>query len=201
MNWPRWIAWGWMLAAAHAASAAASPDEVYLVSEDTESIHLSNRSPTPAAQRSTERLPTEHSRASASLERRAGLSRLVDQAATAHRIDPALLRAVIAVESDFAAHAVSPKGAQGLMQLMPATARDYGVTDAFDPRQNLDAGARHLRRLLDRFGQNPALALAAYNAGAEAVVRHQHQIPPYAETMAYVPRVLQRLAELQRETR
>jgi len=89
----------------------------------------------------------------------------------------------------------------GLMQLMPSTARDYGVTDAFDPRQNIDAGAQHLRRLLDRFGQDKALALAAYNAGADAVMRHHGRIPPYAETMAYVPRVLQRFAVLQRDTR
>lgn len=196
MTWLRWVAWGLLVSAAQTASAAAPPDEVYLVSKDTESIHLSNRSPP-----STEQVPTERHRVAASLKRMAALSRLVDQAAATHRIDPALLRAVIAVESDFAARAVSTRGAQGLMQLMPATARDYGVTNAFDPRQNLNAGAQHLRRLLDRFGQNQVLALAAYNAGAEAVVRHQHQIPPYPETMAYVPRVLQRMAELQRETR
>lgn len=178
------------------ASATASSDEIYLVSEDTEAIHLSNRSPM-----STDRLAAAPSRITASASRTAGLSSLVERAAAAHRIEPALLRAVIEVESGTTPHAVSPRGAQGLMQLMPATARDYGVTNAFDPRQNIDAGAQHLRRLLDRFGQDKALALAAYNAGAEAVVRHRHQIPPYAETMAYVPRVLQRLAELQRDAR
>lgn len=196
MNWPRWIAWGLVVAATQTANAAAPSDEVYLVSEDTEAIHLSNRSPVP-----TGRLAAERTRIRSSSDHATGLSTLVDRAAAAHHIEPALLRAMIEIESGLSVRAVSPRGAQGLMQLMPATARDYGVTNAFDPRQNINAGAQHLRRLLDRFGQDKVLALAAYNAGAEAVVRHRHQIPPYAETMAYVPRVLQRLAELQRETR
>jgi soluble lytic murein transglycosylase-like protein len=85
------------------------------------------------------------------------------------------------------------------MQLRPPTARDYSVTDAFDPRQNIFAGARHLRVLLDRFGGDTTLALAAYNAGAAAVSRYLPGLPPYAETVAYVPKVLGRLAELRRE--
>lgn len=183
-----------MVAAVHAAGATAPPEEVYQIGDGIESIHLSNRSQTPAV-RPMPKVSNSAPRATP------GLSRLIDQAAMAHSVEPALLHAMIDVESGFAVRAVSPRGAVGLMQLMPATARDYGVIDAFDPRQNIDAGAQHLRRLLDRFGQDPALALAAYNAGAEAVTRHHGRIPPYAETMAYVPRVLQRLAVLQRDAR
>lgn len=181
-------------AAVQAAGAASPPDEVYLVGDGIEAIHLSNRSQAAS-------VPPTVAYGRVASRANSGLSRLIDQAATAHSVEPALLHAVIDVESGFAVRAVSSRGALGLMQLMPATARDYGVTDAFDPRQNIDAGAQHLRRLLDRFGQDKALALAAYNAGAEAVMRHHGRIPPFAETMAYVPRVLQRFAVLQRDTR
>ncbi len=115
---------------------------------------------------------------------------LIDRAAAQAAVAPALLRAVIVVESGFNAHAVSRKGAIGLMQLMPRTARRYGVTDPFDPRQNVHAGALYLRDLLDRFGNNLKLALAAYNAGSNAVVRSGWRIPPFQETEAYVPKVL-----------
>lgn len=180
--------------AVRAVGAASPPEEVYLVGDGIEAIHLSNRSSASAV---PPKIPNGHPDSHAT----AGLSRLIDQAAAAHSIEPALLHAMIDVESGFAVHAVSSRGAMGLMQLMPSTARDYGVTDAFDPRQNIEAGAQHVRRLLNRFGQNKALALAAYNAGAEAVTRHHGRIPPYAETMAYVPRVLQRFAVLQRDAR
>jgi soluble lytic murein transglycosylase-like protein len=113
---------------------------------------------------------------------------LVRQAAQANGMDPALVAAVARAESGFNPAAVSPAGAQGLMQLMPSTARGLGVTDPFDPAQNLDGGARYLRAQLDRFG-DPALALAAYNAGPGAVSR-AGGIPPYAETQTYVQRVL-----------
>ncbi|MBL8445795.1 MAG: transglycosylase SLT domain-containing protein [Zoogloeaceae bacterium] len=114
---------------------------------------------------------------------------LIGAAARHSQMDPALIEAVVRVESGFNAAAVSPKGAQGLMQLMPATARRYGVEDPMDPAQNLLGGARYLRDLLDRFATLP-LALAAYNAGEAAVERHGNAIPPYAETVAYVPKVL-----------
>lgn len=127
----------------------------------------------------------------------AAVNAIVRQAAQTNRLDPNLLHAVIATESGYLNAAVSRRGAQGLMQLMPATARSLGVTNAFDARQNIDAGARHLRSLLDAFGQDTRLALAAYNAGAAAVERYGRRIPPFAETVAYVPRVLNRLAALQ----
>jgi soluble lytic murein transglycosylase-like protein len=120
---------------------------------------------------------------------------LIEQAAARHGLPAALVEAVVAVESGFNAQAVSPKGARGPMQLMPATARQYGLTDArqlHEPARNIDAGARHLKELLDRHQGNVALALAAYNAGAGAVQRHGSRIPPYAETMLYVPAVLSR---------
>jgi soluble lytic murein transglycosylase-like protein len=114
---------------------------------------------------------------------------LVARAAARQGLDPALVHAVILVESHYDPVSRSPKGARGLMQLMPATARRFGVRDITDPAQNIDAGTRYLRLLLDRFGR-VELALAAYNAGEEAVERHGREIPPYSETLAYVPRVL-----------
>ena len=117
---------------------------------------------------------------------------LIRAAAERHALAPELVESVIRVESNFEARAVSPKGARGLMQLMPATAAMLGVRNAFDVRQNLEGGVRHLRYLLDRYGGNLALALAAYNAGVEAVTRYGG-IPPYAETQAYVARILRLL--------
>ena len=108
---------------------------------------------------------------------------LIAAAARRYRVDPALLHAVIAVESGYRPQAVSSAGAQGLMQLMPATQRDYGVSDPFDPGQNVYAGTAYLRSLIDEFGT--VLALAAYNAGPGAVRRYRG-IPPWSETRAYV---------------
>lgn len=120
----------------------------------------------------------------------AGYDTMVDEVSRAYGLESALLHAVISVESRYNAKAVSRKGAIGLMQLMPQTAKRYGVADAFDPRQNLDGGAQYLRDLLRLFGNNLSLALAAYNAGELAVMKHGHRIPPYGETQRYVPQVL-----------
>jgi soluble lytic murein transglycosylase-like protein len=103
-----------------------------------------------------------------------------------------LVAAVIEAESDNNPRAVSRRGARGLMQLMPKTARTLGVRDPFDPRANVDAGVRHLRALMDRFGNNLPLVLAAYNAGEVAVIKHRG-VPPYRETRAYVKRILKKL--------
>lgn len=115
---------------------------------------------------------------------------LIEQAAQKHQIDPLLLQAVVHTESRFNARAVSPKGAAGYAQLMPATAKRYGVTDRFDPAQNIDAGARYLKYLLNLYNGNAALALAAYNAGEGRVDQYGRRLPPYKETMLYVPTVL-----------
>lgn len=115
---------------------------------------------------------------------------MVATTAERHSLDPRLLHALITVESGYNPQAVSPKGAIGLMQLMPGTARRYGIQDPWDPQQNLQAGARYLSDLLRLFNNNISLALAAYNAGENAVIRHGRRIPPYRETVAYVPKVL-----------
>jgi soluble lytic murein transglycosylase len=124
------------------------------------------------------------------LTRASQFDAIIENAASGAAVQPNLLRAVIVVESGFNSRAVSKRGAMGLMQLMPATAARFGISDSFDPRQNVTAGARYLKFLLDRFGQNTSLALAAYNAGEDAVDRNGGQMPPFAETMEYVPRVL-----------
>jgi soluble lytic murein transglycosylase-like protein len=114
---------------------------------------------------------------------------LIHEAANRHQVDAALVKAVIKAESDFVPDAVSRAGAQGLMQLMPGTARLRGVSSSFEPRQNIEGGVRHLRYLLDRYNGNTRLALAAYNAG-EAAVDRSGGVPPYQETMEYLVRVM-----------
>jgi len=112
----------------------------------------------------------------------------IEQAAARHNVDPSLVRSVVKVESDFNPNAVSRKGAMGLMQLMPSTARSLNVSNPFDPAQNVDAGVRHLRKLLDNYGGNVSLSLAAYNAGAGAVARSAG-VPHFRETQDYVRRI------------
>jgi soluble lytic murein transglycosylase-like protein len=123
----------------------------------------------------------------------------VQEASATYRLPVALIHAVIAVESGYNPHAVSLKGAQGLMQLMPATARRFGNTNVWDPRNNILTGSRYLRWLLDFFGQNLELSLAAYNAGEGAVIRAGRQIPRYTETEKYVPKVLLLFHRAQRQ--
>ncbi len=115
---------------------------------------------------------------------------IVARAARVHGVDEALVHAVIFAESSYDPDAISPAGASGLMQLMPATAAHYGVRDLFDPAQNVGGGVRFLRDLLKRFDGNVELAVAAYNAGAYAVIRAGNRVPPHPETAAYVPKVI-----------
>ncbi len=125
----------------------------------------------------------------------APFAELIQPIADRHGVDPALVRAVVETESGFAPAARSPKGAMGLMQLMPGTARQYALADPFDPTANLDTGVRHLKSLLGRYDMRSALA--AYNAG-EAAVRRFQGVPPFRETQDYVSRVLSRLEHYRR---
>ena len=121
----------------------------------------------------------------------AAYTHIIDGAALANRLEPALITAVILAESGGDPQAVSKRGARGLMQLMPATARQYGVSNLFDPEQNIRAGSQYLHDLGERYQNDLELMLAAYNAGPEAVDAQGGRIPPFKETLAYVPRVLQ----------
>jgi hypothetical protein len=116
------------------------------------------------------------------------INQFVQQTADRHQVDPKLVHAIIQVESAYNSKAVSRKGAQGLMQLIPATARRFGVADPFDPKQNIEGGVNYLRYLLDSFGGNLALSLAAYNAGENSVARYKG-VPAFAETRAYIRKV------------
>ncbi len=121
---------------------------------------------------------------------RARYAKPIQDAAKATRLDAALIHAVISAESGYNPFARSRKGAAGLMQLMPETAKRYGVKNRLDPAQNISGGARYLRDLIRMFNNDVQLAVAAYNAGENAVVRAGNRIPPYSETMTYVPRVM-----------
>lgn len=164
------------------AQAAIAADTIprHAVSPTRASIPARAAAPKPAPIRSHERL--------------AAIAAHVRSAAARHGVPESLVAAVISVESEFNPRAVSPRGALGLMQLMPGTAALLGVRNAFDPRENIEGGAKHLRDLLDRFSDTH-LALAAYNAGAQAVVRHGG-VPPYPETRAFVARVMSRMPSL-----
>ena len=134
-------------------------------------------------------VPVDERRQSA-VDGRSRYASQIQAAATAHNVEAALIRAVIAVESGYNPSAVSRAGAVGLMQLMPGTAKRYNVADSRDPEQNIHGGAQYLRDLLRMFNNNLHLAIAAYNAGEQAVMKYGNRIPPYRETVAYVPKVM-----------
>jgi soluble lytic murein transglycosylase-like protein len=143
---------------------------------------VDNPSPMPSASGSPVYMPSQ-----ANIQRFASL---IEAAAKIHGVDSALVHAVISAESGYNPAALSKAGARGLMQLMPATAQRYGVQNIMDPQENILGGVKYLRDLLAMFSGNMELAVAAYNAGENAVIRHGHKIPPYAETVNYVPKVL-----------
>ena len=147
-----------------------------LVAEPGSRRALSTSQPVDPANPATETMTPE------------SVDKAIEAAAERHGVDPNLVRAVVKVESNFNPHAVSSKGAMGLMQLMPSTAKSLSVGNAFDPNQNVDAGVRHLKSLLDSYNGNVELSLAAYNAGQGAVSRNKG-IPPYRETREYVKKI------------
>jgi hypothetical protein len=144
-----------------------------------------------------ETLPSTPKPAPIQTAARAEVDLIVDQTATAHGVDPLLVRSVMQVESNYNPTAISPKGAMGLMQLMPATARQLGVTNAFDVRQNIEGGVKFLRYLKSKFDDD-RLVLAAYNAGEAAVKKHGW-IPPYPETIDYVYKVGKKYGDSKRQ--
>ena len=133
------------------------------------------------------------------LNEKTPFQKIIRAAAERYGIDADLIHCVVAVESNFNPKAVSPKNASGLMQLMPQTARQYGVKDIFDPEENVNAGARYLKELLSKY-RNLTLALAAYNAGPERVDQYGRRVPPYLETMKYVQRIAKSYAKIKAET-
>jgi soluble lytic murein transglycosylase len=151
-------------------------------------VHLTNAPTDPRYQRLSGQTGT--SAGWLRLPLRGKYQKEIQEASVRYGVDSALVAAVIRVESAFDPWAVSRKGAMGLMQLMPTTASVLGVRDAFNPKQNIDGGVRHLRGLIDRFAGDIPLALAAYNAGEEPVRWHRG-IPPFPETQAYVRRIMQ----------
>jgi soluble lytic murein transglycosylase-like protein len=177
---PRAIRPGLFALLALALFAQAAQADIYLQVQKNGTLLLSDR-PLSASARV---IQVDRSSAARRLPRDAQIRRVAER----HGVDPLLVHAVVRAESGYDPKAVSRKGAVGLMQLMPETARRYGVTDPFDPATNLDAGVRYLRHLLRIFGGNLSLALAAYNAGEEPVLR-AGGIPDYRETAEYVRRV------------
>ena len=143
-------------------------------------IPLARSSPTPE--------PSAPLRTRRSRQLPARISRLIDRISRKHEIDPELVKVVARVESNYNPRATSHKGALGIMQLLPATAKRFGVSNAYDPAQNIEGGVRYLKFLSDRFRGNLSLVLAGYNAGENAVQRHGG-IPPYRETQEYVRRI------------
>jgi soluble lytic murein transglycosylase-like protein len=190
-----------LMLTALAASAAAVPAfaDIYSFKDERGVVHFTNLTPTdkrfkmirreannpapmPLASGAPVYMPSQ-----ANIQRYAGM---IEAAAQFHGVDVALVHAVISAESGYNAGALSKAGARGLMQLMPATAQRYGVQNIMDPQENIQGGVKYLRDLLMMFQGNMELAVAAYNAGENAVIKYGHKVPPYAETVNYVPKVL-----------
>jgi soluble lytic murein transglycosylase-like protein len=161
--------------------------QLFVNAEPPLSAKLSAMKPRASIYLPSESSLTGRDRPAMSIDRD-GTEKLVREAADRHRVDPALIRAVIETESNWNPRAYSHKGAGGLMQLIPTTAQRFGANDVFNPQQNIDAGVRYLKTLLERYNGNLDLALAAYNAGEGAVDR-AHGIPAFRETRNYVQRV------------
>jgi soluble lytic murein transglycosylase-like protein len=172
--------------------AAPAHAQIYTFRDAKGQIVLSNRRPTATARLASYAVPKAQGlRATRPVvaERAWAYDDLIVEHSRTHKVRADLVRAVMQVESGFNPSARSPKGAMGLMQLMPATAKQYGVKNAFNPAENVRAGVAYLRELLDRYQNNEELALAAYNAGPGAVDKHGQSVPPYRETQSYVAQI------------
>jgi soluble lytic murein transglycosylase-like protein len=184
-----------VLAAACLGLTAPASAQIYSWRDANGNLVLSNRPKAgdPATVRSYAVPQAEKVRATrfAASERGRAFDDLIAEHSRSNQVRPALVRAVVQVESAFNPYATSPKGAMGLMQLMPATARRYGVSNPYNPAENVRAGVAYLRGLLDRYQGNEELALAAYNAGPGAVDKHGQTVPPYRETRNYVAQINQ----------
>jgi len=168
------------------AFAAVSMADFYAFTDSSGKMHISNA---PKSARYV-MIIRETREIKAAKHREASLDRIIKVKSEKYGVDPALVKALIKAESNFKSSAVSEDGARGLMQLMPETAQEMGVADRADPEENIDGGVRYLSRLLRVFGSDTGLAIAAYNAGEQAVLRYG-AIPPFAETRDYVKKVLQ----------
>jgi hypothetical protein len=149
------------------------------------SVAITKTDAKPAPRAATRAIPP----AQATALTRAELNNMVTGAGERHQIDPDFINSVIRAESGFHSNAVSKKGAQGLMQLMPGTASQLGVANSFDPNSNVEGGTKYLRELLEKYNFDPVKALAAYNAGSKRVDKY-HGVPPYYETQAYIARII-----------
>jgi hypothetical protein len=157
--------------------------------EQIASFEIEETPPPPPVNDQQSVAATAPTTASASATPKASLDEVVREASAKHQLDPDFVNSVIKAESNFYPHAVSPKGAQGLMQLMPETAAKLGVSDPFDPRANVEAGTTYLSDLLDLYHNDAISALAAYNAGPQRVQQY-HGVPPYRETQQYIARIV-----------
>jgi soluble lytic murein transglycosylase-like protein len=186
-----WRSWWLVSAVITGLWVAAARADVYMYRDTRGVLHFSNAPSEPQYQYYMPDITSWKTYRLGRIDgkRRKAFDRIIQDAARRHQVDTALVKAVIRAESDFVPYAVSPKGAQGLMQLMPATARLRNVWRVFEPRENVEGGVSHLRYLLDRYGGNLRLALAAYNAGEKAVDAHGG-VPPFPETVEYLSRVL-----------
>jgi len=175
-------------------SASTAQAQIYMLRQEDGSVILSDKPLGPGARTFAVERAATNVRATRPISGSSVLyssryDTLIEEHASKQNLRPDLVRAVIQVESGFNPYALSNKGAMGLMQLMPGTARELGVRNAYDPVQNIRGGTEYLRQLLDKFGGDEALALAAYNAGAGAVSRYGSHIPPYRETQQYVEKI------------
>ena len=188
-----------MAAAAFAVSAAPALADIFSFKDEKGVVHFTNISGLDGRYRLIRKEDTGSSGAPASGATRVFMpsqediqkyAAIIQTASKAYGVEASLVHAVISAESAYNPQAVSKTGAMGLMQLMPETARRYGVQNMMDPTENIHGGVRYLRDLMAMFRGRMDLAIAAYNAGENAVIRHGHRIPPYGETKQYVPKVL-----------